>query len=112
MFSDRPPLDLKKTRGKIESCMGEVCFHFFYSHHKKVCPLKETGICYPEHIQVNLHLKKLRERHSEFKLAPHKTQYDPNREEEMLRTLFPQVKYFHISCSHGSQFIVSYNDNI
>ena len=38
-------------------------------------------------------MKKLRERHSEFKLAPHKTQYDPNREEEMLRTLFPQVKY-------------------
>ena len=110
MFSDRPPLDLKKTRGKIESCMGEVCFHFFYSHHKKVRPLKKTGICYPEHIQVNLHLKKLRERHSEFKLAPHKTQYDPNREEEMLRTLFPQVKYFHISCSHESQFIVSYNE--
>ena len=111
MFSDRPPLDLKKTRGKIESCMGEVCFHFFTLIIKSLSSKKNRN-CYPEHIQVNLHLKKLRERHSEFKLAPHKTQYDPNREEEMLRTLFPQVKYFHISCSHGSQFIVSYNDNI
>ena len=47
VFSDRPPLDLKKTRGKIESCMGEVCFHFFYSHHKKVCPLKKQEFVIP-----------------------------------------------------------------
>ena len=88
--------------------MGEVCFHFFTLVIKKFV-LSTKTFFYPEHVQVNLHLKKLRERHSEFKLAPHKTQYDPTREEEMLRTLFPQVKYFHISCS---QFIVSYNDNI
>ena len=61
LYSERPPLDLKKKRGNLDSCMEEV----------------------------SSHVKKVRERHGEFSLAPHKTQYDPVREEEMLKLLFP-----------------------
>ena len=62
LYSERPPLDLKKKRGNLDSCVAEV----------------------------TKHLKKVQERHGQFQLAPHKTQYDPSREEEMLHTLFPQ----------------------
>ena len=55
---------------------------------KRLFSILILDICFS---QVTTHLKKLKERHSEFKLAPHKTQYDPNKEEELLRILFPQV---------------------
>merc|ERR1719510_1441272 len=62
LFSERPPLDLKKKRGNLDDCFTEV----------------ET------------HIRKLRDRFGEFAYASHKTQYDPNREEEMLKTLYPK----------------------
>ena len=62
LFSERPPLDIKKKRGNLDECVTEV----------------ET------------HIRKLRDRFGEFAYASHKTQYDPNREEEMLKTLYPK----------------------
>ena len=62
LFSERPPLDIKKKRGNLDDCVSEV----------------ET------------HIRKLRDRFGQFAYASHKTQYDPNREEEMLKILYPK----------------------
>ena len=62
LYSAKPPLDIKKKRGNLDDCVNEV----------------------------QTHIKKLTERFGEFALAPNKTQYDPSREEEMLKTLFPK----------------------
>lgn len=62
LFSEKPPQEMKKKRGNLETCVTEV----------------ET------------HIKKLRDRFGKFDYADHKTQYDPVREEEMLKTLFPK----------------------
>merc|ERR1711915_17486 len=40
--------------------------------------------------EVETHIKKLKDRFGKFEYAKHKTQYDPNKEEEMLKTLFPK----------------------
>ena len=62
LFSERPPQEMKKKRGNLDSCVTEV----------------ET------------HVKKLRDRFGKFEYADHKTLYDPSREEEMLKILFPK----------------------
>lgn len=62
LFSDKPPQEMKKKRGNLESCVSEV----------------ET------------HIKKLKDRFGKFDYADHKTQYDPAKEEEMLKILFPK----------------------
>ena len=62
LYSSKPPLDIKKKRGNLDDCVHEV----------------------------QTHIRKLTDRFGEFALAPNKTQYDPSREEEMLKTLFPK----------------------
>ena len=62
LYSERPPLDIKKKRGNLDDCLTEV----------------------------NTHIRKITERFGEFALAPHKTHYDFNKEEEMLKIQFPK----------------------
>ena len=62
LYSAKPPLDIKKKRGNLDDCVHEV----------------------------QTHIRKLTDRFGEFALAPNKTQYDPSREEEMLKTLYPK----------------------
>jgi len=62
LFSEDPPAQIKKKRGNIDSCVQEV----------------------------DLHIKKLRERFGKFEYAPPKTPFDPNKEEEQLKILFPK----------------------
>jgi len=62
LFSDKPPQEMKKKRGNLDSCVTEV----------------------------ESHIKKLRDRFGKFDYAEHKTQYDPVKEEEMLKILFPK----------------------
>jgi hypothetical protein len=61
LFSKRPPADIKKKRGNIDTCFKEV----------------ET------------HLTKLRNRFGRLDYAEHRTPYDPSKEEAMLKILFP-----------------------
>ena len=62
LYSERPPLDIKKKRGNIDDCFNEV----------------------------QTHIKKLKDRFGEFHYAEHKTHYDHSREEDMLKTLYPK----------------------
>lgn len=61
LFSKRPPADIKKKRGNIDTCFKEV----------------ET------------HVTKLKNRFGRLDYAEHRTPYDPSREEAMLKILFP-----------------------
>jgi len=62
LYSEKPPQEMKKKRGNLDSCVTEVATH----------------------------IKKLKDRFGKFDYASHKTQYDPNKEEEMLKILFPK----------------------
>ena len=64
LFSEKPPLDIKKKRGNLDDCFDEV----------------------------QLHIKKLRDRFGEFSYSAHKTHYDHNNEELMLKTLYPKFQ--------------------
>ena len=63
LFSEKPPLDIKKKRGNLDEVLDG---------------------------EVQTHIKKLRERFGEFVYAPHKTHFDNTKEEEMLKILFPK----------------------
>ena len=63
LYSKKPPIDIKKKRGNLDSCFQEV----------------------------DKHIKKLKDRFQQFNYANHKTLYDPNKEAEMLKILFPSL---------------------
>jgi len=63
LYSKKPPIDIKKKRGNLDSCFQEV----------------------------DKHIKKLKDRFHQFNYANHKTLYDPNKEAEMLKILFPSL---------------------
>lgn len=64
LFSQKPPLDIKKKRGNIDDSFAEV----------------------------EKHLKKLRDRFGRFEYAGHRTNYEHTQEGTMLGILFPDYK--------------------
>ena len=64
LFSEEAPASLKnKKKGNLEGCMSEV----------------------------ELYMKNAAEKFGQFEYAPAKTAYDPKREEEQIRMLYPKV---------------------
>ena len=61
LFSKKAPSEIKKKRGNIDNCFAEM----------------------------DKHIKKLKDRFGRFDYAQHRLQYDPAREAEMLKMLFP-----------------------